>query len=144
MIRIFIALLFGALLSGCASLLTNSAYPVAIESAPGGAQYVIRNRYGIEVKRGMTPEIVILESGAGYYRKAYYTVAFHKPGYRDQLYALPSNFNEWYIANILNIVGFFFDAATGAMWTLPQQINALLVPDNQGLASVPPYPAANP
>lgn len=144
MTKTLMALVFGALLSGCASLLTNSAYPVAIESSPGEAQYVIRNRDGIEVKRGTTPEIVILESGAGYYRKAYYTIAFHKPGYRDQLYALPSNFNAWYVANILNIVGFFFDAATGAMWTLPQQINALLVPENRGFNTVPPYPAVRP
>jgi len=139
MIKTVTALIFSVLLSSCASLLTNSAYPVAIESSPGEAQYVIRNRYGIEVKRGITPDIVILESGAGYYKKAYYTVSFHKPGYQDQIYSLPSNFNDWYVANMLNILGFFIDPATGAMWTLPQQMNALLVPVNQGLNPVAPY-----
>ena len=72
--------------------------------------------------RGQTPAIIILESGAGYFTNADYIVHFSKPGYRNQGYRLVSRFNDWYWGNLLNIVGFFVDPATGAMWRLPQQL----------------------
>ncbi|MGR8941763.1 MAG: hypothetical protein ACU83P_09275 [Gammaproteobacteria bacterium] len=138
MIKMATALIFSVLLSGCASLLTNSAYPVAIDSWPGEAAYVIRNHNGVEVKRGMTPDIAILESGGGYFKRANYTVSFYREGYPGRAYRLAGYFNGWYVANLLNLIGFFIDPATGAMWRLPERVSALLLPDNHRTSQIQP------
>ena len=110
------------LLPGCASLVSNSAWPVFIDNASGPAQFVIKNKNDVVISQGQTPAIIVLESGGGYFRRADYIVHFSKPGYRNQGYRLVSYINGWYFGNQLNIVGFFVDPATGAMWRLPQQL----------------------
>ena len=109
-------------LPGCASLVSNSAWPVFIDNASGPAQFVIKNRNDVVMSEGQTPAIIILESGAGYFSNADYIVHFSKLGYRNQGYRLVGTFNGWYWGNLFNIVGFFIDPATGAMWRLPQQL----------------------
>ena len=110
------------LLPGCASLVSNSAWPVFIDNASGPAQFVIKNKNDVVISQGQTPAIIILESGGGYFTNADYIVHFSKPGFRNQGYRLVGTFNDWYWGNLLNIVGFFVDPATGAMWRLPQQL----------------------
>jgi hypothetical protein len=122
MTRLFTVLMVCVLLSGCASLVSKSAWPVFIDNSTGPAQFVITNHNNVEMGRGQTPSIIILESGAGYFWKANYIVHFSKPGYRNQGYRLVSYFNRWYLGNLLNIVGLFIDPATGAMWRLPEQL----------------------
>ena len=120
--RLLMVLMACVLLPGCASIFSNSAYPVFIDNTTGPAQYVITNHNNVEIGRGQTPSIIILESGAGYFRRANYIVHFSKPGYRNQGYSLVSYLNGWYLGNLLNIVGFFIDPATGAMYRLPEEL----------------------
>lgn len=123
----FIFLITALLLQGCASILSNSAYPVLIDSNPAGAGFVIKNRNGIEVAHGQTPATITLDSGAGYFKKADYTVQFSKPGFQSQTYLLKSYINGWYWGNVLNPIGMVLvDPATGAMWRLPLRLTALL------------------
>ncbi len=123
----FIVLITALLLQGCASILSNSAYPVLIESNPAGAEFVIKNRNGIEVAHGQTPVSITLESGAGYFKKADYTVQFSKPGFQSQTYLLKSYINGWYFVNVINPIGMVLvDPATGAMWRLPLRLTASL------------------
>ena len=123
----FIVLITALLLQGCASILSNSAYPVLIESNPAGAEFVIKNRNGIEVAHGQTPVSITLESGAGYFKKADYTVQFSKPGFQSQTYRLNSDINGWYWGNVINPIGMVLvDPATGAMWCLPLRLTASL------------------
>ena len=121
MTRLMMVLML-CLLPGCASLVSNSAWPVFIDNRSGSAQFVIKNRNDVVISEGQTPAIIILSSGAGYFTNADYIVHFSKPGYRNQGYRLVGTFNGWYWGNLLNIVGFFVDPATGAMWRLPQQL----------------------
>lgn len=121
------ALLMLSHLTGCASVFSNSALPVFIDSKPEKAAFVIKNHNGVEVGRGETPATIILESGAGYFKGAAYTLRFSKPGYADVAYGLYSRINPWYFTNI-NILGLAVDPATGAMWTLPQEVAADLAP----------------
>lgn len=139
MIKTSALFLFCVLLTACASIVSNSAYPVAIDSWPSEAEYVVTNRNGVEVKRGQTPGIAILESGAGYFKKADYTVSFYKPGYREQFYRLASYTDDWYAGNILNIIGFFIDPATGAMWRMPDRVDAILFSDIPGAGPSAPF-----
>ena len=122
MTRLFVVLMFCVVLPGCASLVSKSAWPVFIDNATGPAQFVITNHNNVEMARGQTPSIIILESGAGYFWKANYIVHFSKPGYRNQGYPLVSKLSAWYYGNLLNILGFFIDPATGAMWRLPEEL----------------------
>lgn len=127
------SLLLLALLTctGCASIVSNSAYPLLINSTPAGADFVIQNRNGMEIKRGQTPSIVILEGGAGYFKRAVYTVRFSKQGYEPQVYKLISRMNGWYWGNLINPIGMVLvDPATGAMWRLPPKLNVELPPKN--------------
>jgi hypothetical protein len=122
-----ILLVTALLLQGCASVLSNSAYPVLIDSEPGGAEFVVKNLNGIEVAHGQTPATVTLESSAGYFKKAGYSVQFFKPGFQPQRYRLTSRINGWYWGNVLNPVGMLLiDPATGAMWQLPLRLFAAL------------------
>lgn len=125
-----ILLLFLAIcqLCGCASIFSNSAYPVFIDSNAGQAEFVIKNRNGVEVSRGQTPAMIILESGAGYFKGAAYTLHISKPGYEAADYRLNRHIDWVYFTNIFNIVGFFIDPATGAMWALPQETRVDLTP----------------
>ena len=122
MTRLLMVLMVCVLLPGCASLVSKSAWPVFIDNSTGPAQFVVKNINNVEISRGQTPAIIILESGAGYFSKANYIVHFSKPGYQRQGYRLASYLNGWYLGNITNILGFFIDPATGAMWRLPEQL----------------------
>ena len=116
------------LLSGCASIFSSPAHPVYIDSAAGTTEFVINNKNGVEIARGETPTTITLETGAGYFKNAHYLVTFTKPHYKNQTYSLVANGNPWYYGNLVNIIGFFIDSATGAMWQLPDSLVAILPP----------------
>ena len=124
--RLLILALITVSLSGCASLLSSSDQRVFIDSAAGTAHFIIHNKNGVEMARGQTPANVILPTGAGYFKNASYLVYFTKPHYQNQTYSLVAYGNPWYYGNFLNIIGFFIDPATGAMWQLPDSLVAVL------------------
>ena len=105
-------------LSGCASIVGNSQYPVAVKSTPVGASFTIKNRSGEVVHTGTTPGTVTLKSGSGYFKGEAYTVTFHKDGYADTTTQLSSSMSGWYWGNIL-IGMLIVDPLTGAMYKLP-------------------------
>lgn len=138
--------------SGCATLLSQSSWPVYVQAAEGETEVVVKNAYGLTVKTGKTPLLLSLESGRGYFQRAVYSLTFSKPGYEDLTAVLPATFNYWYVGNIVNILGFFTaDPATGAMWRLSDNVSVSLAEHdryNPGLYARPtnirilPLPAA--
>lgn len=109
-------------LSGCASIVGDSKYPVAVKSTPAGASFTIKNRAGEVVHTGTTPGTVTLKSGSGYFKGEAYTVTFHKDGYADTTTQLTSSMSGWYWGNILfgGLIGMLIvDPLTGAMYKLP-------------------------
>ncbi|WP_145152988.1 hypothetical protein [Pseudomonas oryzihabitans] len=113
-------------LSGCASIVGNSQYPVAVKSTPAGASFTIKNRSGEVVHTGTTPGTVTLKSGSGYFKGEAYTVTFHKDGYADTTTQLSSSMSGWYWGNILfgGLIGMLIvDPLTGAMYKLPDSSN---------------------
>lgn len=61
-------LVAAAILStGCATIVSDSDYPVSIQSNPSGASFVIKNRKGNVITSGITPQVVLLKAGAGYF-----------------------------------------------------------------------------
>lgn len=125
------ASLFAAIITttGCASIVGESQYPIAIKSTPAGANYEVRNKSGELVHTGETPSSVTLKSSAGFFKGETYTVKFMKPGHADTVVKLDSGVSGWYWGNILigGLIGMLIvDPATGAMYSLPDEVNGQL------------------
>lgn len=119
------------LISGCASIVSDSQYPVSVSSTPAGATFEIRNRAGQVIHSGTTPGSVTLKSGAGYFKGEQYTLTFHKEGFADQQTTLNTSLDGWYWGNIIfgGLIGMLaVDPATGAMYKLPENAAATLAP----------------
>ena len=147
------ALLTGAaLLSGCATIVSDSKYNVAIQSDPPGAHYLVRNtKKNVEVTSGVTPGSVMLKAGNGFFSKATYEVSFDKPGYESVSVPVVSGMDGWYIGNIVfgGVIGLLIlDPATGAMWRMDENVHATLLgipepePEQAPPAEVPDPQAA--
>ncbi len=118
-IMFFIAVAF---LTGCASIVSKSDYPVNISSQPEGAEISIKNRVGENVFAGKTPTTINLKAGAGFFKGENYTVTFKKDGYTPHTAQIERSVDGWYIAGNFvfgGLIGWLIvDPATGAMWTL--------------------------
>ena len=122
--------LFFLCLSGCASIVSQSDYPVTISSSPSGADFVIKNQAGIQVESGVTPKLVTLTTKAGFFDGETYAISYEKPGYKTEFVVLDTKLDDWFFGNILfgaTIGSFIVDPYTGAMWTLPKESSASLI-----------------
>lgn len=113
---------------GCASIVGESHYPVAVSSAPVGASFEITDKNGKLVHSGNTPSTITLKSGNGYFSGQTYTLKFQKEGYPDKVVELDSRVSGWYWANFIMIGGVLgllvIDPLTGAMYKLPEFVSA--------------------
>jgi len=113
--------------SGCASIVSQSSWPVKIASNPNQAKFIIINDKGEAIHNGITPATVTLNSGSGYFDGATYHIKFSREGSKDAYSIIDSTINGWYWVNILfgGIIGLLIiDPVTGAMWKLPEYISA--------------------
>lgn len=117
-------------LSGCASILTKSNYPLVINTDPQGVDISITNKKGRTVYVGQSPATVKLNSGFGYMSKAEYVVKLSTAGYDDHLITVGTSIEGWYFGNILfgGLIGMLIvDPLTGAMWSLDtEEINVTM------------------
>lgn len=123
-------------LSGCASIISNSNYPVSIQSDAPDTRVVVRNSKGHEIYRGTAPTQLSLDAGSGYFGKAKYSVDFEKEGYLTTTQSLDASLDGWYFGNILlgGLIGMLLvDPVTGAMWKLPDSKmgNLVMTPEYQ-------------
>lgn len=113
------------ILQSCATIVSDSDYPVIVGSSPQEASYQIYNEDGILVTNGMTPNTVRLEAGAGYFDGETYTIKLKKEGYEDQTFILNTKLDPWYVGNLLIggwLGGLIVDPLTGAMFKIPNQV----------------------
>jgi hypothetical protein len=118
-----------ALTASCASILSDSVYPVNVSSDPSGANFVVSNRAGEEVESGTTPQVINLKSSSGYFKGETYQIVLSKPGFSDQVYTVSSSLDGWYWGNLLlgGLIGMLVvDPVTGAMYKLPDRIDVPL------------------
>lgn len=119
--------------SGCASVLSESSYPVNIQSAPEGASYeIVNSKTGATISRGTTPSTVTLSASQGFFQGAEYQVSFLKEGYGEKDFNIRSTMDGWYLGNILfgGLLGVLvIDPATGAMWKLNDTVDVSLNAD---------------
>lgn len=115
-------------LSGCATIVSESSYPVQIQSQPSNANFVIKNRSGKIVSQGITPQTVVLKAGAGYFKGEQYHITFKKQGLLEKSIQVNATVDGWYLGGNLLFGGFvgwlIVDPMTGAMYKLPETIQA--------------------
>ncbi|MGI0119294.1 hypothetical protein [Zooshikella sp. RANM57] len=131
------AIISTSFISGCASIVSEDVYPVAINSTPASSTFIIRNEEGKTIHQGTTPETVSLNAGNGYFSGADYTVTFSREGYNDLTINLESTVDGWYWGNLFfgGLIGMLIvDPATGAMYKLPPEINSDMTPNANQLS----------
>lgn len=126
----FISLCFFSLvalvLSGCATIVSGTKYPVRISSTPSQAKFVVKNATGNVIYSGQTPQTLTLESGTGFSASSY-TIGFEKSGYEKTSYTLNSTIDNWVVGDIFfGLLGVIIDLGTGAAWELPPSVHANL------------------
>lgn len=125
-------------LTGCASIVSKSSWPVSIQSNPAGAKCVVTNNKGIAIQSGETPMMVTVESGSGFFSKARYSISCNKDGFDPGRSELSAHMNGWYWGNIVfgGVIGLLIvDPATGAMWKMDDTFMVPLAPT--GVAKLP-------
>lgn len=123
--------------SGCASILSDSDYPVTIKSNPPGANFTVTDEAGLDVHSGVTPDTINLAASDGFFSSANYIIKYQMAGYREQSFELRPGMDGWYIGNIMfgGLIGILVvDPATGAMWKLPEIANVNLQPSTASAA----------
>lgn len=122
------------ILAGCASIVSQSRYPVIIDSNQSGATVLIKDKHGRDVHKGVTPTTVTLPASAGYFSPEKYTFQFEKEGYSPTSATISAGLDGWYFGNLLfgGLIGFLIvDPASGAMWELDQTVQGTLSIDPQ-------------
>ena len=116
--------------AGCASIVSDSDYPVQVSSVPWKTEFEIYDQNNILVHSGYTPSTVKLKAGDGYFDGQRYTIKFRKTGYQDQTTQINTSLDGWYWGNILlgGLIGMLLvDPLTGAMYKLPPHTSANLI-----------------
>lgn len=117
--------------TSCATAISQSSWPITINSVPVEAKISIKNKKGVEIYTGQTPATVNLKSSQGYFNKARYEVTFIKDGYDNKTVPVEFKLNGWYVGNIFfgGFIGFLIvDPITGAMFKLKtESLNETLV-----------------
>lgn len=116
-----VIVLFLSFLTGCASIVSKSNWPVNVQSNPTGAKCVVSKVNGAQLHTGETPMTLNLDSSRGFFQPAKYNVKCMKDGYQASSVDISADLNGWYIGNIIfgGLIGILIvDPATGAMWKL--------------------------
>ncbi|MFN0009363.1 MAG: hypothetical protein ACKVXR_15775 [Planctomycetota bacterium] len=118
-----------SILSGCASIVSKSSWPVNVTATPADAEVEIVNESGSVIHKAKAPFTVTLKSGKGYFDGEKYTLRGTAAGYSDGTSILDTDMNGWYIGNLLfgGLIGFLIvDPLTGAMYKLPESAHVAL------------------
>ena len=116
------------LLSSCASIVSKSNWPVSITSQPTGLEFIIKKPDGTAISNGKTPQIVTLDSSAGYFKPASYIIQTKRGNKVIGEQEITAGLNGWYFGNILfgGLIGLIIvDPLTGAMYRLPESVSVL-------------------
>jgi hypothetical protein len=118
----------GVAVSGCASIVEGTTQSIAVTSSPqDDAKCVLTNSEGIWY--------VTTPGNAQVHKtKNNLDVVCTKAGFRDGRRTIESSFNSVTVGNLVagGIVGIGIDAATGANFNYPTEINIPMDPENSG------------
>lgn len=102
-----IVILCGLTSAGCATMFTGSAQQVTVSSQPPGARVFVNGGY-----TGVTPLALLLKTERDH------TITLQHEGYQDTTAPVFREFNPVAVLNLLSVVCWVVDLATGALWRL--------------------------
>jgi len=117
--KICSGLVFSALLTSCASIVSGTHQEIRVNSTPSGAVVKVDNAIS-----GQTPTILTLSA------KESHQVRIELAGYKPYEVALTQKTNGWIFGNIFfgGLIGIVVDMNTGAAYALtPNKIDAQLI-----------------
>ncbi len=114
-----------AILTGCATIVSDSNYSVRVESSVDNVDVNIKNRQGHKIYSVKTPTIVELSAGGGFKSESY-LLEFEKEGYISTSKSISSDTDGWFFGNLFlgGLIGMLIDASNGSMYKLPDFIYA--------------------
>jgi len=119
-----------AAFSGCASIVNGGPAKISMKSVPSGARVTVYDHNGVSVTNAITPVVLRLDRGRGYFKSAHYRIEVAMDGYRTTQVELTSTMNGWYWGNLLfgGLIGMIVvDPLTGSMYTLsPKNVDVAL------------------
>jgi len=137
-IRFFIIVFILFSVSGCATIIKGSGpQGVYFKTDPPDAKVMVTDlRNGNIVANTKTPQVIMMQKGAGYFKSGKYNATFEKDGYDKKEFKLEGSINGWYLAGNLifgGLIGWLIvDPMTGAMWNIdPEEVSVLLNPKGQ-------------
>lgn len=110
--------LIAPFLCGCASIISDSRYPVTFITNPPGAAITVTDEDGDDLLIGTTPATLTLLAGNGFF-PCEYKVKTHHPDFPERTTVLRARFDAWYLGNFVfaPIIGaLIVDPLTGAMY----------------------------
>jgi hypothetical protein len=119
--------------SGCATLITGSSQPMTVSSQPPGARVFVDGAY-----TGVTPMTLILKTERDH------TVALQHEGYQDTISPVAREFNPIAALNLVGLVCWVVDIATGALWRFPPNAIYVAMQPLGAPGSYPPPPLVIP
>ena len=116
----YLTLLVAALaLTSCASIVSDTRYPIKVKTYPQGAHCTITDDDGNIVAQQVTPFTYEAQSGVGYFDANKLHFDFYLDGHDDNVVTLDTKLDPWYLGNLVlgGLVGLFLvDPLTGAMF----------------------------
>lgn len=114
---VMVAMLF---LTGCASIVSKTAYNVTFTTNAPNAKIKVRNASGgYVISQGNSPLVVKLKTSKGFFEPASYQCEV-KAGDKKQTRTITPDFNLWFVGNIFlgGFIGMAVDGWTGACYKL--------------------------
>lgn len=114
--------------TGCASIIKGGgSQAVNLRSEPAGAKCaVFDNVTGDNIANVITPNVINLDRGKGYFKYAKYNVSCAGDNVVAQNGTIEGYVNGWYMGGNLifgGLIGYLIvDPATGAMWNLEPEV----------------------
>lgn len=109
---------------GCASIVSDSSYPVTVNPEPDDAKVEIKEEKGETISKNEGTHRVTLDASNGYFSPEEYVVEAEKTGYTSSKTTISAKLDPWYFGNFIfgGVIGLLIvDPATGSMYKLPEK-----------------------
>jgi hypothetical protein len=114
---------------GCATMFTGSVQQMTVSSQPPGARVFVDGAY-----TGVTPMTLMLKTERDH------TVALQREGYQPTISPVRREFNPVAVLNLLSVICWVVDIATGALWRFPPNAIYVAMQPLGAPGSYPPPP----
>jgi hypothetical protein len=121
--------IFGVLMvmtiTGCATIVSKTEYPVTISTNAPNAHVTVRNSMnGLILANGKAPVTVTLKTSKGFFEPATYMCDVYDEKKKKQTRVIETQFNKWFLGNFVigGIIGMGVDGLSGACYKFDESI----------------------